>query len=927
MVKLWHPKLLVRERSWPRSAAREGEMATPLLKTKLYIPSPRPNLVPRPRLIERLNAGLRRRLTLISAPAGFGKTTLLSEWAAGCGRPVAWVSLDKGDNDPSRFLVYFIAALRMVREELGETGLAMLQSPQLPPVESVLTTLINEIAVASGQGQFALVLDDYHTIKSQSIHNALTFLLDHLPPQMHLVIATRADPPLPLPRLRVQGELTELRITDLRFNDDEVAAFFNKVMDLGLSTDDIAALASRTEGWAAGLQVAALSLQGREDATSFIQAFTGSNRYILDYLVVEVLQQQTEPVQTFLLQTAILDRLTGPLCDAVCSVGAGVTTKGSGQATLEGLERANLFVIPLDDERRWYRYHQLFADLLRARLRQMHPDWIPELYRKAAEWHEQNRLMAEAVGHRLAARDFEEAARLVEQIAQATLWMRGEMTTFLGWLEALPEEVVRTRPQLILYHTWALLTVTQLDAVEARLRDIEHIFGETEDSVITEAERHRMRGEVTVIRAMVANFRGDRSRAIQLCNQALEIIPEDNLFLRATIVGNLGGAYAVEGDVVAASHAFAEASRLSKAAGNIFTALIAISYLAEMQVSQGQLHQAAKTYQQALELAAERGGRQLPLAGMAYVGMGQLLHEWNDLDEAKRYLMEGIKLSEQQGDTTIGPGLQVLVDGCVALARVYQAQSDVSSALEVLNKAEQLTRKHASPLSVQVRAAQAQLWVAQGNLAAAGRWAQECGLGLDDEPDYLREFEYLTLARVLVAQGKQDDATVLLARLGQAAEAAGRVRSLVEILAFQAVALQARGETVQAVVALERALSLAEPEGYIRIFVDEGPPMEKLLRRALSRGVAPDYVSRLLASIGKTAETISPVSQRLIEPLSPRELEVLRLSAGGFSNREIAEALVIAVTTVKKHISNIYGKLGVRSRTQAVARARDLNLL
>jgi len=459
-----------------------------LLTTKLYIPPARPDLVPRPRLIERLNAGLHRKLTLISAPAGFGKTTLVSEWIHsgvsskeygvsgeyGPARKVsptpysllptplfAWLSLDKADNDPARFLTYVIAALQTVEPNIGQSTLSALRSPQPPSAEVLITALINEIATLDTP--FVLVLDDYHTITLPTIHNAVIFLLDHLPPHMHLAIATRADPPLPLPRLRIRDESTELRVADLRFSTDEIAAFFNERMRLGISPEDVATLEARTEGWVAGLQVAALSLKGYQDTASFIQAFAGSNRYIMDYLVEEVLQQQPESIQTFLLQTAILDRLTGALCDVI-------TDRDDGQATLEMLERTNLFVVPLDDERRWYRYHRLFADLLCARLKQMRPDWIPELHRRAAEWCRKNGLMAEAIGHALAAGDFEQVARLVEEVAPQVLWRYGEVTTFLGWLEALPEELVRTRPRLGLYHAWALLTIVRLDGVHGLLQ-------------------------------------------------------------------------------------------------------------------------------------------------------------------------------------------------------------------------------------------------------------------------------------------------------------------------------------------------------------------------------------------------------------------------------------------------------------------------
>jgi len=892
----------------------------PLLSTKLYIARPRPDLLPRPRLTQRLNDGLHRKLTLISAPAGFGKTTLLSEWSLQSKRPVAWISLDEGDNDPARFWAYFIAALQTLQVNVGDAALAAFQSPQPPPMEVVLTALINEIAIIPEP--FALVLDDYHVIETQPVHSALTFLLNHLPPQMHLIIATRADPPLPLARLRGRGQLTELREADLRFTTDEAAAFLNQAMGLNLSAEQVAALEERTEGWIAGLQLAALSMQGRSDIPGFIAAFAGSHRYILDYLAEEVLQRQPEGVQTFLLQTAILDRLSGPLCDTV-------TGQGDSQTMLERLERANLFLVPLDEERRWYRYHRLFAELLRAYLQREQPNRVPGLHRRASEWYEQNGLLAEAVGHALAAKDFERAARLVEQAAPQML-MRGELVTLLGWLAALPDERIRAWPALCTYYAWVLTLTGQLDAVEPRLQDAEQ--GLQPD--IPAAELQDLLGQIAAIRAYIAALHRDVPHAIELARQALEHLPEENPAVRAFVAFTLGGACLLSDDVAEACQAFAEASALGRAAGNVHVAIPALCNLAGLRALQGQLHQAAGLYQEALELATPslahqregRGGRTLPVAAMAYSGLGGLLYEWNDLEGAMRHLREGIEQSKQWGN------VDALASSYARVARVLQAQGDEAGALEALKEAGQLVRRHAviPTTAARVAAYQASLWLAQGNLGAATRWVQERGLSVDDELGYLREPEHIALARVLIAQGKYDEALQFLARLRQAAETRGRMGSLIEILVLQALALQSQGNTTQAMPALERALSLAEPEGYVRLFVDEGAPMAKLLRQALSRGIAPNYVSRLLAAFGAEEQRGEEAEKRaplLLEPLSERELEVLRLLAAGLSNREIAEKLIVAVGTVKAHIHNIYGKLGVQSRTQAVARARELGIL
>jgi LuxR family maltose regulon positive regulatory protein len=900
-------------------------MTTALLSTKLYIPPVRPELVSRPRLIERLNAGLHRKLTLISAPAGFGKTTLLSEWAGGCGRPIAWVSLDRGDNDPTRFWTYFIAALQTIQADVaeaavGEAALAMLQSPggagasTPPPIEAILTALINEIT--ERLAAFVLVLDDYHLlIKAQPIHDALGFLLDHLPPQMHLVIATRADPPLPIARLRGRGQVTELRLTDLRFTPDEAAEFLNQVMGLELSVNDVAALASRTEGWISGLQMAAVSMQEQEDTASFIQAFTGSDRYILDYLVEEVLYRQSDGIQTFLLQTAILDRLTAPLCDAVVET-------GESQTILEYLESSNLFIVPLDDRRKWYRYHRLFADLLRQRLHQAHPDLVPTLHRKASEWHEHHGLMAEAIDHALSAEDFQRAADLIEQVAEATL-MRSEVATFLNWVKLLPDELVRARPTLCVFHAWALLwRGLPLDDVESRLRDV----GEDVDLAP---------GKVAAIRGFMAIYQGQLARATELCRQALEQLPEDDLFLRSISTWILSISELVDGDLSAGSQALDDVVKMSQRAGNVMIAVPALCQLAKLNMRQGQLHKAQAIYQQALELGSNESGQRLPIASEALIGLGRLSYEWNDLESAARYLEESIALSEQWSEAAA-------LDAYVPLAHVRRAQGDIDGVRHAIQKAQQMALKtdalEADDLFVAL--VQARLWVIQGNLEAAMRWAEERGLAKrrdspksEESDDFfssrVRKYEHLVLARLLMAQDRPEEALALLEPLLPKMERQGRTDLLIEIQTLRALAYQAKGDIEQAVSALERALSLAEPGGHVRIFVDEGAPIARLLYKAAARGLAPVYTGRLLAAF-PVSETTPPsldLPAELIEPLTERELEVLQLIAEGLSNKEIAHQLVLSLPTVKWHASNIYGKLAVNNRMQAVAKARSLGIL
>lgn len=905
-------------------------MTTPLLQTKLYAPRVRPGLVSRPRLIARLNAGLRRKLTLISAPAGFGKTTLLSEWtqaltgntpirtALGAASPlgvVAWLSLDENDNDPTRFLAYLVAALQTVRADLGLVAVAMLQSPQPPPAEAILSALINEIATITREDQagcpWVLVLDDYHRITARPVHQALTFLLDHLPPKMHLAIAGRADPPLPLARLRAGVQLTELRAADLRFSPDEVAAFLNDVMGLGLSTDDIATVDARTEGWIAGLQMAALSMRGREDARGFIKAFSGSHRFVLDYLVEEVLDQQPPCIQDFLLKTSILKRMIAPLCDAV--------TRGTdSQTILMRLDRANLFLIPLDDERRWYRYHHLFADLLRSRLEQTQIDQAPALHRRASEWYAQNGLIAEAVRHMLRVGDLERVADLVEGNALA-LMDRGELKTLAESLDVLPDDVMSSRPWLSIAHAWVLAYVGHFDAIEPRLKDAERALINREGR----AESHHVAGHIATIRGYITALKGDMSGAADLARSALEYLPEEDLRVRGVATAVLGGALKESGDLVAAAQALTRAIAIAQAAGDSHVAVTNLCDLTRLHILQGRLHEAAATCQCALDLAdeyARQSGWRLPVIGHAYTHLSRVLREWNDLKTAIRLATKGVALCRQWGWS------ELLVHGGIYLAEIRQANRDTEGALDVIRMAKEAARSLSTRFIGLVEAHETRLWVAQGNVAAASRWVEQSGLSIDDALSFQDLPRYVTLARVLIARSSLDEASKLLARVLNMAETAGAIGYSIEILALQAIALQARTRSDRALMPLERALSLAEPEGYVRTFIDEGEPMGHLLRQAAAQGMRLEYVSALLTAF-ETDTKGKDVHPALVEPLSERELEVLRVLATGLSNKEIAETLFIAVGTVKQHLKSIYGKLGVHSRTEAAHRARHLGLL
>ena len=722
-------------------------MVDTILTTKLYIPPARSEVVSRPRLINRLTEGLARKLILISAPAGFGKTTLLGEWVGRNEWPVAWVSLDESDNDPTRFLTYIVAALQTIDSDMGAGALSDLQSPQPLPAESILTGLINE--VAENAQDFILVLDDYHRIEVQTIHNALTFLLDRLPPQMHLAIASRADPPLPLARLRGRGELTELRAADLRFTPDEAATFLYQVMGLDLSAEEVTALETRTEGWIVGLQMAALSMQGRADTARFIQAFTGSHHFIIDYLVEEVLQRQPERVRSFLLQTAILDRLNGPLCDAV-------TGQEDGRGRLEALERGNLFVVPLDDQRQWYRYHHLFADVLQARLMEERPNQIPDLHRRASEWYEQNGLPSDAVRHALAAEDFERAAGLVE-LAWPAMNRSLQSATWLGWVKALPDELVRAMPVLSVGYAWTILNDGELEAGEARLRDAERWLDTTADMservpsaemIIVDDEQFRsLPATIATARAFHAQALGDVPGAVKYARSALDILPEEDYLWRGIAAGLLGLAYLTRGDLEVAYRSLSDGIASFQMAGNFF-AISGTFILADIRMAQGRLREAIRIYEQSLQLATEQGKPVLRGTADLYAGLSELHLEQGDLEAAKQHLIK----SEKLGGHAVIPGGEYR--SRIAIARAKETQGDLDGSLDALDEAERLYSRNPLPDVRPIAALKTRVWVAQGRLTEALSWAGERGLSVDGDLSYLREFEHITLARVLIARHK-----------------------------------------------------------------------------------------------------------------------------------------------------------------------------
>ena len=917
----------------PSEAVSERDV---LLATKLHAPRSCPDLVPRPRLAECLDQGLARGLTLICAPAGYGKTVLLAEWARRGQPPVAWLSLDAGDNDPARFWRHAVAALDQVRPGLAERAGPLLGPPAPASYEGLVTALINELAAGPDVGQVLLVLDDYHLIDSEIVHKSLGFLLEHRPPGLHLVLASRSDPPLALARLRARGQLAELRAAELRFTADEATALLRQgVADSGVALPETAvtALAARTEGWAAGLQLAALSLRGQPDAAGFTAAFTGSHRYVLDFLTEEVLEQQSDQVRTFLLETSVLERLSGDLCGAV-------TGRTGSQSLLEQVERAGLFLVPLDEERGWWRYHHLFADLLRARLQAEHPGAVPDLHRNAAAWYAERRLADDAIRHAVAAGEMVWAARLIEQHYDAVFFLRGEGATINRWLSALPEGLVRSRPRLLLTQAFLALLDGRLEAVEPLLGEAQRAYTQAADEpfepTVGQARSLLVNAPALIMlqRSLLAQLRGDADATVAFASRAITEAEEGERLLHVVARRYLAVGEWLRGRLVQAERTFMSSIAEWQAAGLPTLTAFVLYLLGQVQRAQGGLDASARTCRQALETTAAPGQAPPPAAGPAYVGLGQVAFQRNELDTALRRITEGIMLCRQFAYTP------PLANGLVTLAWIRQVSGDPAGALEVIGEAVQVSPGPAGLLNP-VPAERARLLLAQGDLAAAARWTQERGLAADDEPDYSRELGHLVLARVLLAQHRPTRALALLDRLCAAAAAQDRVGSLIEIGALRALGLAASGEEAAAVTALADVLTLARPQGHVRVFADEGAPMAALLARLIaaqrSGGAAAEvplgFLARLQRALG--AQDVAPGAGRgsvtvvpgLVEQLTSRELEVLEMLAAGRSNQAIANQLVVTLDTVKKHVSHVLGKLGAANRTEAVSRARELSLI
>ena len=907
-------------------------MMTSLLQTKLAIPSTRPSLVVRERLLRRLDAVYHNKLILVSAPAGFGKTTLIAAFgtqAAAGGTAVAWLSSGEDDNDPARFLAYFLAALTAAGVELSLDDSAVAAAS----LDLVMTDVVNGLTAALAprtDRHLILVFDDYHLIRNRAIHEAITFLLEHMPPQAHMILVTRADPPLPLARWRARGQLVELRLHDLRFTGAEAADFLRQVMGLTLSDADMVVLNRRTEGWIAGLQMAAVSLQDRPDAADFVQSFGGSHRHILDYLMEEVLSRQPEAVTRFLLQTAVLDRLCASLCDAVLETGDWRLEVDQfpdfnlpSQRILEQLETANLFLIPLDDERRWYRYHRLFADLLRQRLAQTQPAQIPILHERAAAWFEDHDHLEEAITHALAAGAVGKAACLLEQIAE-TLLMRSELMTVMRWLAALPEAELAQRPSLSLYYAWALIMEGRSQAeVEMALQP-----------VATEGAP----GELALVRSLLAILRGEGTTAIDLARQAIEQLAPDRAFSRGVAAWVLGMSYLFRGDLDKGVQTLERAVQFSRQVGNMTITASSLGRLANQAWREGDLRKAQRIYEQILVLATDEADRPLPIAGEAHIGLARNYFEWNQLETARGHVETGLALIERWREISA-------MAGYIWLARIRQAQGDPETAQSVLNRARQVASQTEGTQfdDIAVAMAEASVRLLQGDTGAVEAWCDERQIpqevdaaALRQRDDiiegHLRKYEFIILARLRLAQQQPDKALALLYPLLENAQHLQRRDLQLEILILIALAHQQMGEVALANRQMKAALILGEPGRFIRLFVEAGPDVADMLERQKAEGRGPKaYLQTLLAACSQSSVQ-SPVSSlqsssSLIEPLSERELEVLALIADGLSNREIAQELMLSLPTIKWHTSNIYGKLGVNNRTTAVAQARELQIL
>jgi len=891
-------------------------MIPSILKTKLHIPVPLSNCIHRPRLMKKLEEGKSCKLTLVSAPAGFGKSTLVSDWIQRSSSSLfTWLSLDDGENNPVRFLNYFIAAIKIIQEDLGTEALNILLSPGDLDVEAVLTALINQISDFSDD--LTLILDDYHVISSSEIDKVITFLLEALPENFHLIVVSRSDPNLPLSRMRSSGEMVEIRARDLRFTLEETAEFLDQTADLDLSVEDVMALETRTEGWIAGVKMAALSMMGRSDPSGFISTFTGSNRFILDYLMEEVLDRQSDEVKDFLLMTSILERMTPLLCDAILE-------RIDSQKILKELDQSNLFLIPLDDDRVWYRYHHLFADLLRDRLKGSKPGLEISLYERASRWFEAEGAIIEAINYALMSNDPERVAQLVAGNI-LTLMEYGELNNLRRQLNLLPDKGPKSQPWLVVARVWVSAFSNQLDEIEPLLDEVESIIKQDQQA----PDQESLAGYVAAARVHVAGVKGQFAQAIEYAQEALIKIPTDDLMARSWVSVALALNLYRSGNVVAADQALAEALSSSRPTGDSHVAVLALCTLAVVRRERGLLHSAEEILQEALDLTrtyANRLGRSLPVAAYVHITLATILFEWNDLGAALSQAEKAIELSQQWRE----PDLQVST--YMHLARILSAIGKEEEMYDAIHQGMQIARGLSPWTADRWAPLEALLHLRQGDLEAAERWASKVRDKRADSEEYIRSgYSDLVMARILIAHSDPMKAQSLLTEQFEETQAGGMTGEMIEVLIVQALAFQEGGEVDQALIILERALTIGEPEGFTRIFLNEGKSMAKLLQQAVARGIKKTYAKKLLAALESELRDkrlrISTPASELAEPLSTRELEVLGYLSTHLSSTEIAQELIISVNTVRSHIKSIYNKLNVHSRKQAVQRAGELGLL
>jgi LuxR family maltose regulon positive regulatory protein len=866
-----------------------------LLRTKLSVPPLRNVLVNRSRLVDLANSNLllrdkfQRKLTLVSAPAGYGKTTLVAEWIQELGIPLAWISLDESDNDPARFMVYFIEAIRGVHPRFGESLKGTIQSPQPPPQEVILTVIINELTALTSP--FVLALDDYHSISNLSIHRQISFLLEHLPSKLHLVLITREDPLISIARLRAKGQLLEIRQGDLRFSMEEITELLNRVMQLKLNHNDILALERRTEGWVAGLQLAGLSLLGARDKSNFIQEFTGNHRYILDYLVEEVFLQQTEDVRDFLLKTAVLDRLSGPVCDAI-------TGRSDSQELLEKLDQINMFIVPLDHSRIWYRYHRLFSELLQHQRRlNMAPDEEILLHKKASQWLEDEGYISEAIEHALAARDWIKASQLINQVSDG-MFKQGQIVTLLGWMEKIPQEIIFQNPDLCMVDAWALLLSGRYEQADAVLQHAETLA--PPESVFL--------GQVATAQAYLARSIGDNARVITTSQRALSLLPEDDASQRSNLLMNLGLAGWHDGQLDEAETALIEAQEMAKQCDNLYVQVTAEIFLARVLASRGAIKKAAESYPAIIQ----RGGF-IPVNTLAYLDLASLYYEWNQLEKAESLLQQGLELSRKTGS------VEFEIAGLILKTDIEMARQEWTEAIRLSGKAWKLAQDFSLQTQGRCAASQAQMALRMGDLKSATYWMGQAHIIIDPHSFY--RFANLIQIRMLLAMGNQADAAAKLEAIYLCSRKAGWGYALIAVRTLQSLAATS-DESAQGFLA--EAISLAQANGYIRTFADAGIGLLPHLNRLAQQGVSTGYITDITNAMGMKPKVKLPQQPVLAEPLSEREIEVLRLVVEGFSNREIAGKLFISPGTAKTHVHNVCGKLGVRNRTEAAIRAKEL---